>query len=315
MGELKATKGDENLLTLTNAYYGRIDGHSAEAYRDAISETTGCTSGKRNFLDVHSAFDKPLWFALFRKDTGKLVFTKWSDGTFKNQIIDASPESILTLAGWKKASEGLIGGKGLFSVVSISLAWAEGAAWPIIKTAGFHDHLCPGVNIGYLAHVYLEKKLPLEKGERYLFFGALPKCYMDTLQVMYNATMGKQRAFGVTMSKEQLAKYRTNGAVPSIIAVKVNKKRGTCEGVVLGHSWGEIMQDLGTDVADFSPKGGPSNPVFFLTRAKACRKMAQIKLDDKMKWLKELRRFSGDSTLANKICNAGGDPYAVVWAR
>ena len=315
MSQLGVEKAAKGCLLLTNAYYGQIKGKSAEAYRDLLSQITGCTTGKRSLLDVHTPYNESLWFSLFRKDSKKLIFTKWKDGAFQSQQIDPSPEKILHETAWKQASEGLIGKKCLFQVVSISLAWAEGAAWPVVKTAGFHDHLCPGVNIGYLAHKYLENKFPLAGSEKYVFFGALPKCYMDTLQVIYNTTLGKQLAYGVTMSKEQLAKYKIKGAVPSIIAIKVNKAKSTCQGIILGFSWKRIMDDLGIQLADFAPKGGPANPVFFLTRVKACWKMAQMKQEDKMKWLVEMRRFSGDASIASKICNAGGDPYSVVWAK
>jgi len=229
--------------------------------------------------------------------------------------MNADPEAILNVEAWKKASQGLIGRKNLFQVVSISLAWLENADWPIMKAASFHDHLCPGVNIGYLIHVFLNKNLPLAKGEMYVFFGALPKCYMDTLQVLHNSTLGKQAAYGLNMSGKRLAKYNMNGALPSVIAIKVNKAKNTCKGVILGFSWKRILNELGLRMADFAPKKGPADPIFFVTRAKACWKMTQMKLEDKMRWLVAMKSFSGNAKLAQQICNAGGDPYAVVWAK
>lgn len=315
MATLGMNKNDSGFLLLTNAAYGQINGQGAEPYRDLLSESTGCTIGKHSLLDIHTAFNTPLWFSLFQKGTNKLVFCTFQNGAFQRQTIQADPDKILDAQAWKQASRGLIGKKALFQVVSISLAWSADAAWPILKTAGFHDHVCPGVNIGYLVHQYLEKSMPLEKGDRYLFFGALPKCYMDTLQVVYNATMGKQMAYGITMTQKQLAAYKTKGSVPSIIALKVNKGKDICQGIVLGFSWKQIMDDLGLRVAEFAPKEGPANPIFFVTRAKACWKMAQMKPEQKMRWLVEMRRFSGPASLAKRVCNAGGDPYGVVWAK
>ena len=315
MTQVGMAKNDNGILLLTNAFYGQVNGKGAEPYRDLLSEITGCTTGKRTLLDVHTPFYETLWFSFFRKKDNKLVFCKWQDNGFQSQTIDARPEALLNPAAWKKASSGLIGKKNLFQVVSIGSAWASGADWPLMKSASFHDHLCPGVNVGYLMQVYLTKNLPLEKGDQYRFFGALPKCYMDTLQVLFNATLGKQASYGITMTKEQLSKYKEGAAVPCVIALKVNKKKDTCRGVVFGFSWKQIMDDLGLSMADFAPKKGPADPVFFVTRVKACSKMAQIKLEDKMKWLVKMKTFSGDASLASAVCHANGDPYAVVWAK
>ncbi len=312
MSSLGVEKNSKKLLLLTNAYYGQMGGQGAEKCRDILSEVTGCSSGDRNLLDVHSSFNEPLWFALFNKEKNEIIYGKWTGENFKTQTIDASEEKLLKPEAWKQASSGIVG-RDLYKVSSISLSWAQNADWKIMKTAGFHDHLCPGVNIGFLTHVFLEEKMPLGKGESYNFFGALPKCYMDTLQVIYNATMGKQMAYGVTMGKDQLAKYEKDGALPSIVALKINKKKDTCEGVVLGFSWKRIMDDLGLNMEDFAPKGGPANPVFFISRVKACKKMAQLPLEKKMAWLVEMQRFNGDVKLAKMLCNAGGDPYAIVW--
>lgn len=315
MAEVGMVKNDTGFLLLTNAFYGQVNSRGAERYRDLLSETTGCTIGKHSLLDVHTPFNEPLWFGLFRKSTNRLVFTKWHDGGFRSQIVDINPETILKVESWKRASSGLIGKKNLFQIVSISLSWSADAVWPIMKAASFHDHLCPGVNVGFLIHKYLTTNLPLEKGEKYVFFGALPKCYMDTLQVLYDATLGKQTAYGITMTKDRLGTYKVNGVVPCVIALKVNKGKNTCQGIVFGFSWKRIFDDLGIKISDFAPKKGPADPVFFVTRAKASWKMAQMKLEDKMRWVEALKTFSGDANLVSRVCNAGGDPYAVVWAK
>ncbi len=313
LAELDLTRDAPGFLLLTNAYYGRFNGKTAEIFRDVLAEETGCSAGRRTLLDVHTPYNEPLWFALYHKDRGKLIFSKWVDGAFQSQIVDASPDKILTTEMWREASSGLIGKKTLFQVVSISLAWAGGADWPIIKAAGFHDHICPGVNIGYLIHHHLKKQMPAGKGDKYVFFGALPKCYMDTLQMVYDATLGKQMAYGITMSEEQLAAYRSQGAVPSVIALKVNHRADTCSGAVYGFDWETVMNELGIPMNHFAPTEGPKNPVFFIARAKACWEMAQMKTEDKMKWIKVLKTFSGDAKLAGRIANAGGDPYALIW--
>jgi formylmethanofuran dehydrogenase subunit E-like metal-binding protein len=315
MAELGVRKGDGGLLLLTNAYYGRIDDESAEQYRDLFSDITGCTSGKKSLLDVHTPVNEHLWFALCKKSSDKVVFCRRQGGSFQKQIIDGAPGQILEVEAWKRASDGSIGPKTLFRVMSISLAWSAGTDWSILKVAGFHGQIAPGINIGYLFHRYLEKKLPLEKGDEYLFFGALPKCYMDTLQIVYDTTLGKELAYGLAMSKEQLMKYRVDGAMPCVAALAVNESKNTCRGMVLGFSRKRVMDDLGVREADLNPKGGESNPVFCIARIKACRQMAKMKPEQQMRWVVEMRRFSGDRNLVSRVCNAGGDPYAIVWAK
>ncbi len=315
MALLQAKKDDAGILVLTNAYYGQINGQSTEQYRDIVSETTGCTSGKRSLLDVHTPFSEPLWFSLFQRETHRLVFCRWQDGSFQRQTLDAAPEQLLEVDTWKTASNSPIGPHTLFQVVSINLGWSAGTDWSNLKAAGFHGELPPGVNIGYLFHQYLQKHMPLEKAYEWRFFGALPKCYMDTLQVVYNTTLGKMQAYGLSMSKEQLGKYKIKGAMPCIVALQVNKAKDTCRGMVLGFSRKQVMDDLGVREADLNSTGGASNPVFCIARIKACIQMARMKPEEQMRWIVEMHRFSGTASLVDRVCNAGGDPYAIVWAR
>ena len=315
MKQLAVSKDDKGVLLLTNAYYGQIDGTAADQYRDILSELSGCTTGKRSLLDVHTSAQEALWFALCQKSTNKIVFSRWNDGSFQSQTIDAAPEKILEVNAWKSASHSPIGPETLFQVVSIGLGWSAGTDWANLKAAGFHGELPPGVNIGYLFHRYLEKHMPLERGDQWVFFGALPKCYMDTLQVVYNTTLGKMQAYGLCMNKKQLSTYKTKGAMPCIVALKVNRSKDTCQGTVLGFSRKQVMDDLGVREADLNSKAGANDPVFCIARIKGSMQMAKMKPEQQLKWIVPMRKFTGKANLANRICNAGGDPYAIVWSK
>ena len=205
MSEIGVSKANGNLLVLTNAGYGTIDNKSTEALLDMASQETGCSTGTRSLLAVHTGIQEPLWCALFRKDTGKLIFFKWTGKDFEQQIIDASPNKILTPDGWKQTSSGLIGQK-VFSVVSLCLTWAVDPPWTLFLAATFHDHFCPGVNAGYIAGQYLKGKLPLGVGDQYVFVTAPGKCPADALQVMFNATAGKGSGYTMAISGESLHK-------------------------------------------------------------------------------------------------------------
>jgi len=310
MSEIGISRADSNLLVLTNAGYGTIDNQSTEAFLDTASGGTGCSMGTRSLLAVHTGVQEPLWCALFRKDTGKLVFFKWTGKGFERQVIDASPEKILTPDGWKKASSGLIGQK-MFSVVSLSITWAVDPPWTLLLAATFHDHFCPGVNSGYIAGQYFMEKLPLGAGDQYVFVTAPGRCPADALQVMFNATAGKGSGYTMAISGEFLDKYAKDGVQPSIVAMRVNRKSDKCDGMILGFNWNKAYSDTGVKAEEIAPKGGPNNPMFWVARAKMSRELASLSKDKLVTYIVDLKSFSGKANLSDKV--AGGDPYAVVW--
>ncbi len=311
MAEMGLSKGDRNLLVLTNAGYGSIGNKSTEAFLDTARELTGCSPGNRSLLAVHTSLAEPLWGGLYRKDTGKLVFFKWTGAGFEQQVIDASPSNILTPDGWKEASSGLIGNRA-FSVVSISLTWAADPPWPLLHSATFHDHFCPGVNSGYIAGKYLMEKMALGSGDRYVFLtGGLGKCAADALQVMFNTTPGKSGGYIMDVDNETLAKYTSNGTNPLIIAMRINNKSDVCDGTVLGFDWNKAYVDTGVKAEEMRPKGGPANPMFWIARVKMSKELARMPDNQLFSYMVELKSFSGKAELAAKV--TGGDPYAVVW--
>lgn len=311
IAETGLQKGDPNLLVLTNAGYGSIEKQSTEAFLDTAMKLTGRSPGTRSLLPVHTSVAEPLWGALYRKDTGKLVFFKWTGASFEQQVIDASLSVILTPDGWKEASSGLIGQRA-FSVISISLTWATDPPWPLLLSAAFHDHFCPGVNSGYIAGKYLMEKMPLGPGDRYVFMtGGMGKCAADALQVMFNTTPGKSSGYIMDVDNETLGKYASNGTDPSIIAMRINNKSDICHGKVLGFDWNKAYVDTGVKAEEMRPKGGPGNPMFWIARVKMSKELARMPDQQLFSYIVELKSFSGKAELAAKVTS--GDPYAVVW--
>jgi len=310
MSEIGLQKGDRNLLVLTNAGYGQIGAQSTEAFIDIAQQVTGCSMGSRSLLTLHTSLQEPLWCSIYRKDTGKMVFFKWTGAGFEQQGIDADPAKILTPEGWKAASSGLIGQKA-FSVISICLTWAVEPPWTLLLAATFHDHFCPGVNSGYVAGQYLMEKMPLGAGDQYVFVTAPGKCAADALQVMFNTTAGKSSGYTMAVPDETLAKYSSGKVQPSIIAMRVNRKSDTCKGAVLGFDWNKAYNDTGVKAEEMAPQGGPGNPMFWIARVKMSRELARMPSEKLLGYIAELKNFSGKADLADKV--AGGDPYALVW--
>ena len=69
MKELNFSKGDPDILALTNAgYIANVGNYSTEKALNGLMMTGGFSSGKGNLVNVHSAYNKPLWFAFFDKE-------------------------------------------------------------------------------------------------------------------------------------------------------------------------------------------------------------------------------------------------------
>lgn len=310
MNTLDVTSDTPGFMVLTNAGYGQADSSSTEAYLDVITRTTGRTPGTRTLLLVNTPCTEPLWFSVFRKDDQSAVFIKLTHDGFKSQTLVLAPASLFQPDGWAAARKGLVGGR-LFSVASISLSWAEGAPWLMLKGAELHDHFCPGLNAGFMVKAYLDENLPLGPGDAYVFVGAPPICAMDALQSAYGATMGKHGAYSV-LSAKAADKQAKNGVAPTLIAMRVNKKKDTCEGMFIGFDWTKSESFTGVTSADRSPSGGKKNPLFFISRVKMSWKLAQMDIKDKLACIKDLGRFEGPASLAGKVAGADADPYAIA---
>jgi formylmethanofuran dehydrogenase subunit E-like metal-binding protein len=312
LSEIGLPKGNENLLVLTNAGHGQIGPQTRELFLDIAQETTGCSPGTRSLLAVHKSINDPLWCSIFRKDTGKLVFMKWVGQGFAQQVLDASPERILTPEGWKTAAAGLIG-QNIFSVISISLTWAVSPPWPLLLAATFHDHFCPGLNSGYIVGEYCRDKMPLKPGEQYIFVTAPGKCAADALQVIFNTTAGKSSGYAMYMPPVLSAEYEKEKVRPMTVAMRVNRKADVCEGIVFGFDWNKAYEDTHVKAEEMAPQGGPGNPIFWIARVKMSRELARLPREQLLGYIVELKRFSGKARLADEI--AGGDPYVLVWNR
>jgi len=103
-----------------------------------------------------------------------------------------------------------------------------------------------------------------------------------------------------------------DGVAPFLIAMRVNAKKNVCDGMVLALDWSKLGSATGVSPKDLSPKGGKSNPLFFITRVKMSWKLVQMDMKDKMAGIVEQGRFSGPAGLMKKVVNAGADPYAVL---
>lgn len=306
MGTLDADTDDQDLLLITNAGYGTANGQPSEAYIDLAVAISGCTPGRHRLVSVVTPQDESLWFALYKDQTADLVFVRLTTQGTISQRIDLAPSAILTPEGWTAAKTGTLGPR-TFSVVSMAMSWSAGAPWDLFMAAQLHDHFCPGLNAGYLIREYVRTALPKGKGDRYVFVGAPPFCAMDALQVLEGCTVGKKGAMAMMVQGP-----KGQGVPAGIIALRVNAAEDRCDGLVLGVDWPLIWELSGVSEKDMAPEGGPSNPMFHISRTTMSWKMAQMPMVQKMACVVERDRFTGPAKLAKAIMSAKADPYAML---
>jgi formylmethanofuran dehydrogenase subunit E-like metal-binding protein len=311
MAALDVDAQTPGVLLITNAGYGAADGRSSEAYFDLAMQTVGRTPGTRSLLAVVTPANEPLWFALYRAATGKVAFLVLTDGGFTQQIADLSPSVILTPDGWADAANGPLKQR-LFSVASISLSWAAGASWPMLKAAELHDHFCPGLNAGFIVLELLKEELPLADGDSYTFVGAPPFCAMDAFQILEGKTLGKKGSLGLANQLGAGAGFAVGGVQPSLIVLRTNRKKNACDALVLGIDWSKIQTASNVGPDDMNPPGGHANPLFYVSRAKMSWVLAQMTMQDKLDCIVVLKRASGTMELATAVASGAADPYRAL---
>ena len=305
--KIGSTPGSKTLLVLTNAGIGEMNGQSTLPYLDLIVEETGRTRGSGGLMNVQTPVTEDMWVALYDKATGKLAFIKDVDGP-KIQVVDAAYDVILTPEKWAAARSGLLGAR-MFSVASIALVWAANAPWRLLRASEFHNHICPGLNSGYIMAEYALRNLPLAKGEHYVFVGAPPFCANDAFQSILDATVGKKGTFAMMADKGLLKKKHGKDFQTGEIVLRVNPKANTCKGVLLAVDDDMVAKDTGVSRKDLSPEGGSANPLFHISRVKRAVKLAETPLERKLTYVKASNAFEGDMALASEIMGRDFDPY------
>jgi len=285
MEELGFSKGDPDILALTDAgYIANIGKYSSERALNGVMMTAGVSRSKGNLVNVHRAYNKPLWFAFFDKTTGDCVYLEvnksylkpWLDkeaagavnlSEFMGVGADAlfskisreniDPDKLITEEGakaWHHNFEEKTFGGNEFSILTISAVWSKGISNELLSSAELHNHICPGLTSGYFIAEYLREHYPLEKGEKWIVWAVPPWCKDDALQQIFDATVGK-RCMAVmyipgSTSEKLPPEYRNIAG----IYVKIGET-GEAKAIVLGWDWNKACSDCGftrKDLKDFS---------------------------------------------------------------
>lgn len=292
MQTLSLTKGDPQLLLMTDAPYVRVDDQSALPFLDKAQDLTGCTVGRGNLLFFQRPQAHPLRFMLFHKSSGEAVILSRMEGTWSSEIIDLGSAAISQPAFWERTG-GYHAGRDLFTLAAIANVWAQDGPYDFLKSAELHNHICPGLTSGYLIAHYIQNHYPLAPGERYTVLASPVWCKEDALQVVLDCTPGKKSLIVKPLSETQLAAVSVPN--PAALLLIWNGKQKTGRGVALSFDFDRIRA--------LSPEGTP----------KAATVLAALDhLGDPDRFVSAVATFDLDEALYHRMIEAGSNPYEVA---
>jgi formylmethanofuran dehydrogenase subunit E-like metal-binding protein len=229
MEDLSVKKHDQRLLVLTNAIYVKLQGKDCLNYVKILEEKTGCSVGNTNMLFFQRPQNHPLRIVLFRKDTGDTVAISCDNKKCVSEKFNMSVAAASGKDFWKN-SKSLIIGSDIFSIATIAGSWALGAPYDFLKCAELHNHICPGLTSGYFIAKTIIKNYPLKKGESYTFVSCPVWCKEDAIQVILDATPGKQKMVVKNLTDSQKKNLTVKN--PAGILLIWNKKEEKGRGII-----------------------------------------------------------------------------------
>jgi formylmethanofuran dehydrogenase subunit E-like metal-binding protein len=281
MDELGFSKGDPNVLALTDAgYIANIGKYSSAGALNGVMMTAGVSGGKGNLANVHRRYDQPLWFAFFDKETGDCFYLEVNEGNLKTWLdkeaagtVDLSefmevsadalfskisrenidPDELITeegAAAWNHNFVNKTFGGNEFSIVTISAVWDKGISNEFLRSAEFHNHICPGLTSGYFMTQYLRENYPLEKGEKWVVWSVPPWCKDDAFQQIFDSTVGKRDMAVMYVPSSVIEKLAPEYKNIAGIYIKIGKT-GEAKAIVLGWDWEKVCSDCGFARKDF----------------------------------------------------------------
>lgn len=303
MVALGVTSPTPDLCVLTDAGYVKVDGKTTQGCIAILREETGCSIGDGNLLTIHRPTDKPLWFAIFDNATKDCVYTIYKDDAFTATKVNIAEENTTTNNGWIVVKKAI--GPDAFSIACIANAWGYGAPYDLLKCAEFHNHLCPGLMSGYLITDYILENYPLGAGESYTWIGCPNWCKEDAIQVRLDLTSGKTLLIGKQRSGELFVKEKPLAG----ILIRWNSTSESGRGVAFRYDWGEMCNLSGTNLSDFKPPGGKTNPIFWTTRIKGSLGFIPYINDPGTFVSLAADEFTVTSGQLARVKEAGVDPY------
>ncbi len=292
MQTLKVSKGDPDLLILTDAPYVKIDGTCALQWLDQAQEKTGCTVGKGNLLFFQRSQTHPLRLMLFSKKDGHAVIISREKNKLESDDLDIGPATISQAAFWEKTND-FHAGRDLFTLVAMANVWAKGGPYDFLKSAELHNHICPGLTSGYLMAHYILDHFPLKPGERYTVVACPVWCKEDAFQVIMDCTPGKKGMVVKRLSEAQKKRISIDNPAGMVLIWDATQKRG--RGAALSFRFDPLRS--------LSPKDTP----------KAAMVLTSLDyLDQPDRFVSTAAEFDLDEKRYEAIVQAGNNPWETV---
>ena len=93
--------GTDDPIALTNAGYAEIDGYSTQGCMDGLTWRLGVTRGSNTLLEIHSRYDKALWFFIYYKKSGVGVYLEVNPEVIPGLVNNADKHGFSQIAGNK----------------------------------------------------------------------------------------------------------------------------------------------------------------------------------------------------------------------
>ena len=293
MATLQVTQADPNFLVLTNATSVMTDGKPSLPILEQVQTTTGAMVGKGNLLFFQRAPNTPLRFMLLKKSNKNVIIISAVDSNWAMDTLDFKLKTVSDPDFWTAAKDKYAAGKDLFTLATISNAWAEGAPYDFLKSAELHNHICPGLTSGYLMAHFILDHYPLEKGQKYTIIGSPVWCKEDAFQVVMDQTPGKRGLVVKPLSEAQKEKISVPN--PAGMVLIWDQKLKTGKGVALSFDF-DMLKGL-------YPEDTPKAASILYT--------AQY-LSSPDKFVSASATFDLDETRFNRIREAGSNPWEVA---
>jgi len=278
---------------MTNAPYVRIMGQCALPYLDQAQELTGCRVGKGTLLFFQRPQAHPLRLMLFKKTGGDAVIISQEGETWLSETLNLSAAAISAPVFWKTVPQEFKAGADMSTLAVIANVWAKGGPYDFLKSAEFHNHICPGLTSGYMMAHYILHHYPLKEGERYTVVASPVWCKEDALQVILDCTAGKKGIVVKPLSKEQTDRISVANPAGFLLIWTDRDKIG--KGVALSFDFDRLNA--------LSPAGAP----------KAVSVLAALEyLNQPDQFVSVSAEFGLDEKRYYDMIQAGGNPYEIA---
>ncbi len=293
METLKATKGDPELLVLTNAPFVKPTGMDSLALLGQAQDLTGAMVGRGNLLFFQRPQNHPFCLMLFKKANGQAVIISQDGPVWAEESLDLGPDHISDPAFWKSVKKTCKAGRDMFTLAAMSTAWAQGAPYDFLKAAEFHNHICPGLTSGYLMARFILDQYPLAPGQRYTIVAAPMWCKEDAFQVVMDCTAGKHGLVVKPLSDDQ--KNAITIPDPAGFLLIWDGKTKTGKGIALSFDFKELK--------GLYPENTPKAATIRFT-------LPHFKTPER--FVSVAKEFVLNETLYNSMTQAGTNPYKVA---